>query len=393
LEPGQKLGPAGQGRRVALDGRRADASRASGISRHILICFHDFSRGGTERIAIGMARFWVEAGHRVTILCGTTEGGLRATVDPRVEVIELSPPVRRSPISRLKLGRAMAPLLAGIDPDIIFLPGNFHFPLVMAFGPTKGRAKIVAKVSNPAVPGGLIGKPVRALIRRFAPAVDGIAAMNSGLARELAALAPTVSTATLYDPIYLQHDMTADGPHADDGRLHVLWAGRFERQKDAALALRTIAALNAITPARLTMLGDGSLHGQMLRKIRKMGLSDVVAAPGYVPGIDPWLRRADVFLCTSHFEGGPAVAVEALAHGVPVVSTDCSHFLHDIMTVPEAGVLVPGRSPQDLARAVAQVAQAGPPPLDRLQGLIAHLEPAVCAQAYLDWFEAVLAPA
>jgi hypothetical protein len=27
-----------------------------------------------------------------------------------------------------------------------------------------------------------------------------------------------------------------------------------------------------------------------------------------------------------------------------------------------------------------------------LQGLIAHLEPSVCAQAYLDWFEAVLAP-
>jgi hypothetical protein len=42
--------------------------------------------------------------------------------------------------------------------------------------------------------------------------------------------------------------MTADGPHADDGRLHVVWAGRFEPQKDAALALRTIAALNAVTP-------------------------------------------------------------------------------------------------------------------------------------------------
>lgn len=374
-------------------GRRAGVSHGRGVSRHILICFHDFSRGGTERIAIGMARFWVETGHRVTILCGTTEGGLRATVDPRVNVIELSPPIRRSPISRLKLGRAMALRLPEIDPDIIFLPGNFHFVLVAAFAKAKGRAKIVAKVSNPAVPTGLIGRPIRALIRRFAPAVDGIAAMNSGLARELAELAPTVSTATLYDPIYLHHDASADDPHADDGRLHVLWAGRFEPQKDAALALRTIAAINAITPARLTMLGDGKLHQAMLGTIRKMGLSDVVAAPGYVPGIDPWLRRADVFLCTSHFEGGPAVAVEALAHGVPVVSTDCSHFLHDIMTIPEAGTLVPTRDPRDLARAVVDVARQGPPPLARLQGLIAHLEPSVCAQAYLDWFEAVLAPA
>jgi glycosyltransferase involved in cell wall biosynthesis len=109
------------------------------------------------------------------------------------------------------------------------------------------------------------------------------------------------------------------------------------------------------------MLGDGSLHQAMLRKIRQMGLSDVVATPGYVPGIDPWLRKADAFLCTSHFEGGPAVAVEALAHGVPVISTDCSHFLHDIMTIPEAGTLVPTRNPQDLAQAVIEVTRRGPP--------------------------------
>jgi hypothetical protein len=33
---------------------------------------------------------------------------------------------------------------------------------------------------------------------------------------------------------------------------------------------------------------------------------------------------------------------------------------------------------------------ARPSPLADLQGLIAHLEPEVCAQAYLDWFETVL---
>jgi hypothetical protein len=62
-------------------------------------------------------------------------------------------------------------------------------------------------------------------------------------------------------------------------------------------------------PARLTMLGDGSLHQAMLRKIRKMGLSDVVATPGYVPVIDPWLRRP-TFPLHLAFRGRPAVAVE-----------------------------------------------------------------------------------
>jgi hypothetical protein len=46
---------------------------------HILICFHDFNRGGTERIAIGMAKRWADQGRRVTILCGARMGGLEDT--------------------------------------------------------------------------------------------------------------------------------------------------------------------------------------------------------------------------------------------------------------------------------------------------------------------------
>ncbi|HZV09239.1 MAG TPA: glycosyltransferase, partial [Novosphingobium sp.] len=152
---------------------------------HILICFHDFSRGGTERIAIGLARHWAEQGRRVTILCGTTEGGLRATVDARVQVVELDPPVRRSLTSRLKLGKAMAAEIARLKPDIIFLPGNFHLPLAPAFARIPGRVEegwgaIMAKISNPSVPDGLAAAPVRWLLRRFGPCVDGWAAMNSG---------------------------------------------------------------------------------------------------------------------------------------------------------------------------------------------------------------------
>jgi glycosyltransferase involved in cell wall biosynthesis len=83
-------------------------------------------------------------------------------------------------------------------------------------------------------------------------------------------------------------------------------------------------------------------------KIRKMGLSDVVATPGYVPGIDPWLRRADVS-CAPRISRAARGCGRSLRHGVPVVSTDCSHFLHDIMTIPEAGTLVPTAT-RDLAK-------------------------------------------
>jgi glycosyltransferase involved in cell wall biosynthesis len=73
------------------------------------------------------------------------------------------------------------------------------------------------------------------------------------------------------------------------------------------------------------------------------------------------LHDADAFFVSSSFEGGPAVAVEALAHGVPVVSTDCSFFLRDIMTIPEAGLIVPSRRPDELAQVLLAVAEAPRP--------------------------------
>lgn len=359
-------------------------------AQHILICFHDFNRGGTERIALGMAKRWLDQGRRVTILCGARMGGLEDTVDPRIEVVELEPPLPRSLTSRLRLGPAMAPYVERIASDVIFLPGNFHFPLIPALAKVRGRAALVAKISNPAVPQGIVAGPVRWLLRRFSRHLDGFAAMNRGLESEIRAIAPWVNVSTLYDPVYLA-EAQLPMPRLAKDRLEILWAGRFEPQKDAPLALRTIAALNQSSRARLTMLGEGYLRPKMERLAQSMGLGDKVRFMGHVPAIDPFLHDADAFFVSSSFEGGPAVAVEALAHGVPVVSTDCSFFLRDIMTIPEAGLIVPSRRPDELAQALLAVAEAPRPAPLVLRPLIAHLAADACADAYLAWFDACVA--
>jgi len=324
----------------------------------------------------------------VTILCGAREGGLEDSVDPRIAVVELEPRLPRGWTSRLRLGRAMAPYVQQISPDVIFLPGNFHFPLVPSLARARGRAALVAKISNPAVPSGVLAGPVRWLFRRYRHDIDGLAAMNSGLEREILAIAPGFNVSTLYDPVYWD---APDGPALGrrEGVLNIVWAGRFEPQKDVGLALRTLAAVNRLAPARMVMLGDGYLRPRMERMADRLGLGDKVEMLGHVPRIDPYLRGADVLFVSSVFEGGPAVAVEALAHGVPVVSTDCSHFLRDVMTVPEAGRIVPGRAPDDLARALVEVAGRKAPAL--FAPLIAHLGPQACADAYLAWFDGMAA--
>jgi glycosyltransferase involved in cell wall biosynthesis len=348
-------------------------------AQRILICLHDFSRGGTERIALGLAAGWVQAGRDVTILCGSGEGGLRHLLDPRVKVERVNPPVRRGFLSRFRLGRAMSRRIAALRPDIIFLPGNFHLLLANTLHEADPHPAIAAKISNPPLPDGV--PFAKTFFRHFTRSVNGFAAMNSGLARELKSLLPGREVVTLHDPVYIRPQ--ASRPRDSSGR-NILWIGRLERQKDPQLALKTIQALGG--SAHLTMLGDGALRPRVERQVHAMGLQDRVTLVGHAAEIESHLAAADALLITSRYEGGPAVAVEALALGVPVVSTDCSFLLHDLLKLPQAGQIVASRNPDDLAAALAAVC-GQPRAVDALRTLAAPFDPECCAQAYLDWFD------
>lgn len=358
-------------------------------AQRIAIAMQDFFRGGTERVALDLAARWSGLGRDVTIVCGSEEGGLRPAVAPAVKVVTLAPPIRRSLVSRLRLGPALARPLAQLRPDLVFLPGNFHLPLAPAPGTLHPRPVIAVKISNPPVPQGLAGLVVAPFFRHFARRVDGFAAMNGGLARETARLANAKSIVTLYDPV--QVGPAPDQTHQSDAPYQIVWIGRLEPQKDVELALQSFRALLRDTPAHLTLLGDGALADRADHQIRALGLQDHVTRHGHVAEVGPYLARADMLLVTSHYEGGPAVAVEALALGTPVVTTDCSHMLREVMTVPEAGRIISSRAPQELAAAMRLVAQAPRPPRAVLQGLTTKFAPDRCAQAYLDWFDALAA--
>lgn len=333
----------------------------------ILIALHDFHRGGTERVALMLADEWQKLGAEVSILCGDQGGGLRDQVPARVKVIALDPPVPRSATSRIAMGQAVASLT--LTPDVVFLPGNFHFFLALYLKKAMPHAKIALKISNPPVPAGLAGWIAAPIFRRATATIDGFAAMNSGLARQMRKLVPGRTVGTLYDPVRM-----GDMPRKTGGR-NVLWIGRLEPQKDLALAL---AVMRHLPNARLTVIGDGAERGLLAG-------ADVCHISN-VSDVAPYLAEADALLITSRYEGGPAVAVEALAQDVPVVSTDCSYLLHELLTIPEAGRIVPSRDPQRLAQALQGVLDAPSPARDLLRGLTERFTPQACARAYLEWF-------
>jgi glycosyltransferase involved in cell wall biosynthesis len=108
-------------------------------------------------------------------------------------------------------------------------------------------------------------------------------------------------------------------------------------------------------PARLIILGEGEERPSLEKLIATLGLQDSVALPGFVPNPYAYMRNAALFVLSSLWEGLPTVLIEAMAVGVPVVSTDCPSGPFEILKGGKLGPLVPVGDLSALATAILQV--------------------------------------
>ncbi|MBN2330096.1 MAG: glycosyltransferase family 4 protein [Candidatus Omnitrophica bacterium] len=143
---------------------------------------------------------------------------------------------------------------------------------------------------------------------------------------------------------------------AGDARF-VLFAGRWEEQKNPLLALRTFAALSARHPGvHLLLAGGGSLQPQMEAMIQSLQISGRVHFLGPLPPHDlaDAMRASDAFLMSSRFEGMPIAALEALACGLPTASTDAGE-IRPILQEGINGRIASAPDPESLAQALSDV--------------------------------------
>lgn len=107
----------------------------------------------------------------------------------------------------------------------------------------------------------------------------------------------------------------------------LLWVRAFEKTYNPEMAVQVLAALAKTNPdARLCMVGadkDGSLL-QCQQLAAALGVAAQIEFPGQLAKT-AWISRAntcDIFLNTTHFDNTPVSVLEAMALGLPVVSTD-----------------------------------------------------------------------
>jgi len=142
--------------------------------------------------------------------------------------------------------------------------------------------------------------------------------------------------------------------HRDPHRVVML--NRLAPQKRVDLALRAWPAVVAAVPdAHLDVYGDGPLRDELQALADELGVTASVTLHGATSERDAVFDRSSVFLTSTAFEGQGLSIAEALARGLPVVSTDVRYGPRE--AVGDAGVLVPPADVEALAAALTDLLQ------------------------------------
>lgn len=100
--------------------------------------------------------------------------------------------------------------------------------------------------------------------------------------------------------------------------------GRLEPQKNQFMLIQAFERIAEDYPElRLDIYGSGYLEGELKEYICQHNLQNKIELKGVVDRIEDVLASAKIFVMTSRYEGMPNALMEAMAVGVPSISTDC----------------------------------------------------------------------
>lgn len=201
-----------------------------------------------------------------------------------------------------------------------------------------------------------------ALMRRF----DHLIAVSRATKREMIeGGVPAEKITVVHNAI----DTLAWGPGRVTGRFRethglqeafpvIGYVGRLTPEKDLETWLRVAARIREASPcARFVLVGEGRGHAERTRLeelTRLLGIADRVLFAGYHASLQEVYAAFDVFFLSSLREGLPNSILEAMAMGVPVVTTDVAGA-KELVVDGKTGFVLPQRDVVGLSRTLLRL--------------------------------------
>lgn len=300
---------------------------------NVLFVVDSLNEGGAGRVVARLASFFQKSGI-VTSVLPIFDNAISYEIDSSVEVYTtFDKPLEHSVTDRIKLIRTCA-TRAKADVVISFLSYINLYAIVAGIG--KKWTTVVSERNNPYKDPG--NKKIRFIRKYLYLMADGFVFQTED-ARDYFFKRIREAGCVIPNPV------ADDIPNSYVGNRtkRIVSAGRLTKQKNYTLALNAISKVLKKHPDFIyEIYGQGEERDSILQLINQLDIEDKVILKGQVSGLLEKIEDASVFLLSSDYEGISNSLIEALAIGLPVVSTD--HPIGGarlLIQSGENGILVP----------------------------------------------------
>ena len=312
---------------------------------------HSLTKGGAERAVANLAEAFVKKGHDVSVITSIKNSSEYPLSDGVMRHVLTEKPNNESFYFRyIFLSRQLRKLCKKENYDVLvcFISGS----TLRGFIGTLGlKTKIVTSVRNdPKYEyAGTFG---RIMMKYVLPLLDGCVFQTKDAKDSFPAKVKDKST-IIFNAINPQFFSVERKPVNNK----IVSCGRLAVQKNHELLIRAFVKVHESIPeSYLEIYGKGEKESEISNLISTLNVGNYIFLRGETSDIKGVLSEAEMFILSSDFEGMPNALMEAMAAGVPCISTDCPcggprSLIHDGVN----GILVPVKNEDALKDAILKL--------------------------------------
>ena len=317
----------------------------------IMFYISSLEKGGAERVLSVICNRLLEK-HKIVILVNS-KSNIAYPFDKKIKIIELDKKRNKNPLFRnLKRVKEVEKQIEENRPDAIisFLPMP-SFISLLANRKTKVPC-IVADRNDPKQE--YKSKISNFLMKWLYPKADGFVFQTKEQQQYFNQEIQKKST-IIFNPI--KEEFLIENINAEVKENVIISVGRLVEQKNQKILINAFSKLIKTHPNYiLKIFGEGKLRTNLQKQIDELGLQNKAFLCGVSNNIKKELEKAKVFVLPSNYEGMPNVLIEAMAVGLPVISTDCPcGGPKELIDNRKNGILIPVNAEQVLTDKLEEV--------------------------------------
>lgn len=336
--------------------------------KKLMVIIHSLRGGGSERVLINLLKGLERDKFSILLILYERVFDFSLPEDIETKILDIY--TSRNPFKLTKGFLQKIVKLAGLirdyKPDVIFsLLSSTNVTTIFAKLFSRRKCKlIVSEHTHPSVNldnevyGGITKVFVKSLYRH----ADTVIAVSDGIKGDLIKNfnISEGKIVVIYNPVDIEEIRRLSQENVDhrwfkDKLPVVVSVGRLTKQKGYPYLIRAFSIVREKVSCKLLIIGEGEEKKRLINMAKEYNLERDIEFLGFQKNPFKYMRNATVFVLSSLYEGFGNVIVEAMALGLPVISTDCPSGPSEIIENGKNGLLVKVGDENDLAHAILNV--------------------------------------